>query len=70
MLAESSYLGYTFYDFTHIINYYRGINFIYYFIIEYILFIILGLYFFYIIPHEIGIAKHPLFFLGFPHKKE
>lgn len=39
-------------------------------LIEIFLFFILGLYFFYVIPLEIGIPRHPLFFLGYPKKKE
>ena len=70
VLAESSFLGYTFWQFTQLINFYKGINFVYYFLIEYCIFLLLGLYFFYIIPHEIGVPKHPLFFLGFPKNKK
>lgn len=56
MIAESSYLSYDFWHFARVVNLYKGLNFVYIFIIEYIIFLVLGLYFFYIIPHEIGIA--------------
>ena len=39
-------------------------------IIEIIIFFFLGIYLFYVVPLSIGIAKHPLFFLGYPRKKK
>ena len=49
---------------------YKVLDFFYIAGVETLILLILSIYVILIIPHKIGIAKHPLFFLGFPYSKK
>lgn len=70
MLAESSEKNYDFSTLKENIAQYYGKDYFMIVGIESIIFILLGLYVFYVFPHEIGNSSHPLFFLGFPYHKQ
>ena len=49
---------------------YYAIDYFIFSLVQSVIIIILGLYALYVVPHEYGIASHPLFFLGFPFKNK
>ena len=52
------------------VSYFTGSTYFIILLIEIIILFWLGIYFFYVIPLEIGIAKHPLFIFGYPWKQK
>lgn len=70
IVFEATDAGFTFNDYDKFIFNFRGKTFFYFGIAEIIIFFFLGLYFFHVVPLEIGIPQHPLFCLGFPFKKK
>ena len=70
LLYENIGKSFSFSELSVEIRYFCGSTYFIIGIIELILFFLLGIYFFFVIPLEIGIPKHPLFFLGLPKKKK
>ena len=68
--AETSALEFNFHSLYNEELYFKAINFFYISIFEIIIFVFLSIYLFYVMPLGIGVPSHPLFFLGYPFKKE
>lgn len=66
LLAESSEKAFTWRMLLDNIAQFKGVNYFIILTIQQFVLMLLGLYVFYVFPHEIGVASHPLFFLGFP----
>lgn len=68
LVFENSETLCNFPEMSYEVNSFTGSTYYIILLIEIILFFWLGIYFFYVIPLEIGIAKHPLFIFGYPWK--
>ena len=70
LLESQNNYGFGFDNINQVINYYTYSTFIIFSIVEAVVFFLIGIYLDQVWPTEIGLKKHPLFFLGLGKSKE
>ena len=69
LIYENSNLNFSFTDLSVKVYNYTGATYFIMGIVQMIIFSLLGIYFFYVIPLDVGVPRHPLFFLGYSYQK-